>query len=270
MIIRASILLVLIAWGNLVFSQVASIQGFGCHGLRLGPTPPPPPPGEEANSKEYPDNRDAHAWCRKNWCEILTTLIPAPEVIDSSSSDWSRLVVVRTEAFFGSTFQISFREYKDGRVEINRWSLPAWSEVEGRLYECHTAHPNLSPVEVAKSVPVTHSSLVETKNTSRATKRLLRALAKGHPFSIPAHDDGSFWVLTLLPTGEAHTHTFFASQDEALSQKLCRILKSTVPTRLTSRSTRTPPAVPFALSHLPASSAPSSASVQAGPVTFLR
>jgi len=40
--------------------------------------------------------------------------------------------------------------------------------------------------------------------------------------------------------------------------------------RLTFRSTRTPPALPSALSHHFASSASLSASVQAGPVTFLR
>ncbi len=40
--------------------------------------------------------------------------------------------------------------------------------------------------------------------------------------------------------------------------------------RLTSRSTRTPPALPSVLFHLPTSSAPLSVLVQAGPVTFLR
>jgi hypothetical protein len=39
---------------------------------------------------------------------------------------------------------------------------------------------------------------------------------------------------------------------------------------LTLRSTRTPPALPSALSLLPASSAPLMASVQAGPVSFTR
>jgi hypothetical protein len=39
---------------------------------------------------------------------------------------------------------------------------------------------------------------------------------------------------------------------------------------LALRSTRTPPASPSALSHLPASSAPLSVSVQAGPVGFIR
>jgi hypothetical protein len=39
---------------------------------------------------------------------------------------------------------------------------------------------------------------------------------------------------------------------------------------LTPRSTRTPPALPFALSQLLASSASFSASVQAGPVSFIR
>jgi hypothetical protein len=39
---------------------------------------------------------------------------------------------------------------------------------------------------------------------------------------------------------------------------------------LTLRSTRTPPALPSVLSQLPASSAPFSASVQAGPVSFIR
>ena len=41
-------------------------------------------------------------------------------------------------------------------------------------------------------------------------------------------------------------------------------------TSLTLRSTRTPPALPSVLSHLPASSAPLIASVQAVPVSFLR
>jgi hypothetical protein len=39
---------------------------------------------------------------------------------------------------------------------------------------------------------------------------------------------------------------------------------------LTLRSTRTPPALSSALSQLPASSAPLSASAQAGPVSFFR
>jgi hypothetical protein len=39
---------------------------------------------------------------------------------------------------------------------------------------------------------------------------------------------------------------------------------------LTLSSTRTPPALPSALSQLPASSAPLSASAQAGPVSFIR
>ena len=41
-------------------------------------------------------------------------------------------------------------------------------------------------------------------------------------------------------------------------------------TRLTFSSTRTPPALPPALSQLLASSAPFSATVQAGPVSFFR
>ncbi|WP_286355900.1 hypothetical protein [Geothrix oryzae] len=40
--------------------------------------------------------------------------------------------------------------------------------------------------------------------------------------------------------------------------------------RLTSRSTRTPPALPSVLSQLPASSTSLSASAQAGPVSFIR
>ena len=39
---------------------------------------------------------------------------------------------------------------------------------------------------------------------------------------------------------------------------------------LTLRSTRTPPALPFALSQLLASSAPFIVSAQAGPVSFIR
>ncbi|WP_291270924.1 hypothetical protein [Geothrix sp.] len=56
---------------------------------------------------------------------------------------------------------------------------------------------------------------------------------------------------------------------DSYSQWLKRQKKPTSE-RLTSRSTRTPPALPFALSQHSAISAPLVASVQAGPVSFFR
>jgi hypothetical protein len=56
---------------------------------------------------------------------------------------------------------------------------------------------------------------------------------------------------------------------DSYSQWLKRQKKATSE-RLTSRSTRTPPALPPALSHPLASSTPPNASVQAGPVSFIR
>ena len=47
-------------------------------------------------------------------------------------------------------------------------------------------------------------------------------------------------------------------------------LQSDLPVGLTLRSTRTPPALSSVPSLVPASSAPLSASVQAGPVSFIR
>ena len=96
----------------------------------------------------------------------------------------------------------------------------------------------------------------------------VRPFSEEDPFDFVLYDLSKDTYATRKTFG-AWPMVWMFRREEALSDPRLKS-NSALSQGLTLRSTRTPPALSFALSLLHASSAPLSPSVQAGPVTFLR
>ena len=171
MIVKALITFAILTSVQPATSQAPKAGITDCSGFELGPPPPPPPPGAT-----WPDFRDAHTWCRANWCEIVSELVPTPTSIVKNDSNWSRITIIRSEAFFGDSFQLAFREFADGRVLVDGWAFPAWSATIHLMYDSQLKHPKSTPKSVSKAVPVLSNSLLLDQTFKIKFAKLLRNL----------------------------------------------------------------------------------------------
>ena len=208
-------------------SQEAQHQNSDCAGFELGPLPPPPPPGMPAS--KFPDYREAHRWCRLNWCSLITALVPPPRLLASKHQGWSRFTILRTEAFFGDSYQLAIWEFPDGQIVASKWILPHWSATTEALYRFRFEHPNSLPPDASKSVPV---QFISTR-LSPDSEQMLAAIQLQIPSEVkqgmPAMDDRNYWISIQQPEHRPKEIQFYAGPNPKLSRLIFGFIQSVAP-----------------------------------------
>lgn len=227
MIRAACISILLLASAREAEGQVIQYPKSECAGFELGPPPPPPPPG--ATESDYPDLRDAHKWCRVNWCSLINILVSNSPALREERKGWSNFTLLRTEAFFGDAFQVAIWEFPDGRIEVRIWELPPWNATTGLLYRFRHEHPDSLPPDVAKAIPVKITSSSLTQSSKQALKVIQRHLQSSVRQGMPAMDDRSYWVATESPGQPPREIRFFAAPNHRLSGRIYKFIRSIIP-----------------------------------------
>jgi len=226
MIRVACISLLLLASAREAAGQVIQYPKSECAGFELGPPPPPPPPG--ASERDHPDFRDAHKWCRANWCSLVNALVSSSPVLTKEQKGWSNFTLIRTEAFFGDSFQLAIWEFPDGRIEVRTWELPHWSSTIGLLFRFRYEHPDSLPPDAAKTVPVKINSIHLSQSSKQNLKVIQHQLQSSVRQGMPAMDDRSYWISTQSLGQPPREIRFFAAPNPRLSGQIYKFIRSII------------------------------------------